>query len=154
MLRLRECRTEAEKHAAAAHAHAWGYPRTIPPAEVEASVWLWYGPELVFWFQRDEELDLDEVRVHMCSAPAARGRIYARPLLAAVDVVAQLLHHDPERIRVERTDLDPRIADYVRRLGWREDGRGWYKRLPGVTAHGEYEGPEPTEAAADHRQGG
>jgi hypothetical protein len=152
--RLRELRTPEERHLAAAEAHAWGYPRTIRPDEIEGSVWLRYGPDVIWWLQQDTDCEDNEIRLHVCVAPGARSRVYPRRWMTAVEVVAELLPGDFGQLRVTPTGAYEReVAGYLERWGWTRGGGGWYKRLPGVN-HGKAVESEPSEAAADDRQGG
>ena len=132
-MRLRECRELLDKLRAAASARAWGYPREISGEEAEGSVWLRYGSAVVVWFMIDTECEVGEVRVHFCVEPSSRRRVYGRELLSAVYVVAQLLPLDSPALQLRALPCGPQaeeVTGYLRRMGWQEDARGFFRALP------------------------
>lgn len=134
--RLREL-GPTDKLKAAELVVAWGYPREVPPLELQVSVWYAYGTEALFWFNRDAEVDERTAKLHVCIAPAQRGRMADRSVLTAIEVLAHFL--DVDRLVMHPA---PELVRVLERFGWRaaREGReGWLElELPPAAAMDAY----------------
>lgn len=124
---------------------AWGYPRELVEHELSESLWFRYGEDVLAWLHHDGELGYGHVLLHVCSAPASRGRIYARPFLHGMEVLAMVADGD---VLVARRPLPEVVSDYLERLGWTANAAGWYKPLGGDR------GPSAASAAPERAEGG
>ena len=117
----------------------WDYPRVVGTDEVVHSRWFSFGESVVWWLNRNVHHTDRELALHICSDPNSRGRVYARKLLYAIDVVAELM--GAERLV---TWLEPGapVAYYLARMGWQvlpdrvADGLVAWGRELGGSEHG------------------
>lgn len=120
--RLREL-GPTDKLKAAVLVRAWGYPREVPPLELQVSVWYAYGTAALFWFNRDAEVDERTAKLHVCIAPEQRGRLADRSVLIAIETLGHFL--DVDRLLMHPAED---LVHTLERFGWRRarEGRpGW-----------------------------
>lgn len=126
--------TEIDAEWGRAKALEWGYNRPIEDGERDRSRWFAYGASLIFWFDRVLPC---EVALHVCVAPHARRRVYARKLVYAFDIIAEWLG----AARIIGWFVPGEEAEgLVERLGWRlldpsASGPGhrcWVRDLPTI----------------------
>lgn len=117
---LREIVAPAEKAVLPAVLERWGYVRGVLPGELDLGLWFAYGDDGLFWLIRDGTWEAaDEAQLHLCAAPAARGRIASRWALVAIEVVACLVG-----VRVLHAPCREEWEPLLRRVGWWDEPRG------------------------------
>ena len=115
-LRFSEMVLDSEKAAAWEDAKNWGYERPLFPNELEASTWIRYGPQALFWLNHGatnpEDLTLhvalDSDRKYPFRSPYA--------FFDAAYVVGSLLGA-PNLVAILGQNQLP-LVDYLIRLGW------------------------------------
>ena len=117
MRRFRQLAEVDEKCRAMKDAHDWGYPRKIHVSETHVCAWFRFGPDVIFWLEPVEVIDMTCV-LHLIVAPMSQRRHYAaaRTLFRGIDVIADLFCL--ERLLSGDCEAGGKVASYLGRLGW------------------------------------
>lgn len=125
MRRFTEMVGDEMKEQAVDDAMAWGYPRPVTLDELDVSVFVRHGSDIVFWYNGCP--GPEDLMLHLCLAPELQGRLRRyelERLEAGWEVIAEILGAD--RLWASGGEL---MNDYCARRGWchTDDGRMVYQ---------------------------
>ena len=126
MRRWTHLATDAAIERAAFDLSLWGY-RELAETEKEMSHWYRFGDDAIVFFNWHDDCWLGEVAVHVCVKPESRSSWQARRFMQGIEIVGELLGF--YRLRGQEPNGE---HGYLKRLGWTEDDRGWYRCLGGA----------------------
>jgi hypothetical protein len=119
----------------------WGYPRALDEVELLAGHWFAYGDSAVFWIIADGSCADGEAGLHVCVAPAMRGRYDVDAFFVVLRVVAQLC--GVCELVVGTRTVKPGVLRLLARKGWTKRGERWY-----FSVYGRFQEAEETEGPA------
>lgn len=123
--------TEVDAIARAAEDVAiWGYQRPIAEYEIQHGSWFRFGVGVVLWFEPPDPRVPTWAFVHVAVAPRLRpGHWPVRKVLRSMDLIGELIGAD--RLVFGAQVGADEVADYVLRLGWRQEGPIFVRLLGG-----------------------
>ncbi len=114
---------------AVAEIRDWGYPRELGEGEVEQSIFLGFGVDLITWLNRDGDTGLNW---HIVIDPKSRGRFTAEEVdryFWGLDTIADLM--GASHLQATLAPEMRKLRIYCARRGWSENDGGYIRSLEG-----------------------
>ena len=113
---------------------SWGYFREIEPWEWGVSIWMRWGPDVIFWYNRaSNNGEPQALALHIARAPMSLiqlRKLDTSRFFHGVEVIAEIL--DAQKLVAILSRDACNLRRHLSKRGWTEEGDWMVKSLEGI----------------------